>query len=389
MYMFCSAIEGGRECLGCIINQTLDSANSDQLDTSLFSWEPRQRQGSGNVDTSVRCRRSIYGNGPVRVPDCTETAFKAIGLMVSVAFDTLIDESLAKVTSVTQLKSLLNKRVLSLVNDFEDGGWRYSRFQSYLWDNIAQTALSETERMALVDESHSSLVAAAKNLRLTDKDEVGQGSEIAEVFLYGIMRNHYKALPVVPKIFYKQNVQDNAKGADSVHIVINKAADDFTLWFGEAKFFNSIEDARLDAIVKSVFASLGTDKLKKENSIITNVSDIDKLVMSTALREKIKAALSNQLSIDHLKSRIHIPILVLHQCSETEKSTGLSVQYKNYMVKHHTERAEAYFKRQVSKSSSVYNYTDVNFHIILFPVPNKKVIVDAFLGAVAFYKGGL
>lgn len=183
--------------------------------------------------------------------------------MASIAFDTFIDESLAKITKVSQLKALLNKRILTIVNDFEDGNWRYNRFQRYLWDNIAQTALSERERASLFDNSHSSLVAAAQNLRLTDRDEVGQGSEIAEVFLYGVMKHHYKALPVVPKIFYKQNNQDNAKGADSVHIVINEDKSDFTLWFGEAKFYNSIANSRLDAVVSSVYESLGTDKLKK------------------------------------------------------------------------------------------------------------------------------
>ena len=58
------------------------------------------------------------------------------------------------------------------------------------------------------------LIEAAKNLRLTDidGDDPGKGSEIAEIALYGIMHHHFGALPVVPKIFYKQNVQDNAKG---------------------------------------------------------------------------------------------------------------------------------------------------------------------------------
>lgn len=309
--------------------------------------------------------------------------------MVSIVFDTLIDDSLAKITNVSQLKSLLNKRVLSLANDFEDGKWRYTRFQNYLWDNIAQTALSERERAALVDQSHSSLVAAAQNLRLTDRDEIGQGSEIAEVFLYGVMRNHYNALPVVPKIFYKQNVQDNAKGADSVHIVVDADSNDFTLWFGEAKFYNSIADARLDAVVSSVYASLDTGKLRKENAIITNVSDIDQLKMAETLRNKIKAALSSQVSIDHLKSKIHVPILILHECAKTAACANLSEAYKQSMIAHHTERAEAYFTKQISKSSTLHKYSDISFHIILFPVPNKKTIVDAFLNAVFFYKGGV
>ncbi|AMB46799.1 DUF1837 domain-containing protein [Methylobacterium sp. AMS5] len=307
--------------------------------------------------------------------------------MTSVKFDTLIDESLSKITTISQLQNLLNNRLLSLANDFEDGKWRYNRFQSYLWDNIAQTALSEQERAALYDQSHSSLVAAAQNLRLTDKDEIGQGSEIAEVFLYGLMKNHYNALPVVPKIFYKQNAKDNAKGADSVHIVLNANEDDFTLWFGEAKFYNSIADSRLDSIVTSVYTSLGTEKLKKENSIITNVSDINHLDIPTALRDKIKASLSNQISIDLLKPRIHVPILILHECTKTAGCNILSLEYKKSIVAHHTERAGSYFVKQASKLTTLHMYDKINFHIILFPVPNKKLIVDAFTSTAAFYKG--
>lgn len=305
--------------------------------------------------------------------------------MASLAFEILVDETLAGVTSAPQLVGLLNKRVMSLINDFEDAEWRYPKFQSYLWDNIAQTALSEKERSALIDQSHSSLIAAAQNLRLTDNDEIGQGSEIAEVFLYGLMRHRFGALPVVPKIFYKQNVQDNAKGADSVHIVVN--GDDFTLWFGEAKFYNSIADARLDSVVTSVMNSLSTDKLKKENAIITSVSDLDGLPISTGLREKIKAALDNRESIDNIKPKIHIPILLLHECSITSDAKELSDVYKAEIVAFHKDRASAYFLKQTSKSGSVHKYDDLHFHLILFPVPDKKKIVDAFVNAVAFYKG--
>jgi hypothetical protein len=304
--------------------------------------------------------------------------------MANLPFEILIDDTLAKVTSVSQLKSLVNKSVLSLANDFEDSKWRYPKFANYLWDNIAQTALSERERFALVDQSHSSLVAAAQNLRLTDKDKIGKGSEIAEVFLYGLMRHHFGALPVVPKIFYKQNVQDNAKGADSVHIVVE--GDDFTLWFGEAKFYDSIANARLDAVVASVMSSLSTDKLKKENAIITSVSDLDGLAIAPDLRNRIKAALDNRESIDNLKSKIHIPILLLHECANTSKTQEMSQSYKSEIIAIHKERANAYFLKQIAKSGAVNKYNDLKFHIILFPVPNKKTIVDAFVKTVSFYK---
>lgn len=305
--------------------------------------------------------------------------------MAGLSFEILVDDTLAGITSAPQLIGLVKKRVLSLVNGFEDTKWRHPKFQSYLWDNIAQTALSERERSALINQSHSSLIAAAQNLRLTDNDEIGRGSEIAEVFLYGLMRHHFGALPVVPKIFYKQNVQDNAKGADSVHIVIN--GDDFTLWFGEAKFYNSIADARLDSVVTSVINSLSTDKLKKENAIITSVSDLDGLPISTELRTKIKAALDNRESIDNLKPKIHIPILLLHECSTTSKTQELTDAYKAEIIAFHKERAEVYFSKQIKLSKHIHKYNDITFHIILFPVPSKKQIVDAFVKTVAFYKG--
>lgn len=116
--------------------------------------------------------------------------------------------------------------ILSLANDFEDSKWRSQRFQSFVWNSIAQTALSKRERDSLIDSPQTLLVQSAKNLRLTDNAEnIGAGSELAEAVLYGVMHSYMGALSVVPKIFYKQNSQDNAKGADSVHITLTDDGD--------------------------------------------------------------------------------------------------------------------------------------------------------------------
>jgi len=193
-------------------------------------------------------------------------------------FEILINTSFTDINSDNTITPTDNKSVVSMINGFEDTEWRFNHFQNFILDNIAETSLSYKERESLVNNHHSLLTYAAKNLRLSDKDgDISKGSEIAEIILYAIMKHYFNALPVVPKIFYKQNAQDNAKGADSVHIVI-EGSDDFSIWFGEAKFYNSIEDARLGEIITSVENSLSTEKLKKENSIITNVSDLDILI---------------------------------------------------------------------------------------------------------------
>jgi hypothetical protein len=122
------------------------------------------------------------------------------------------------------------------------------------------------------------------------------------------MKDHYSALPVVPKIFYKQNSQDNAKGADSVHIVIKD--NDFSLWFGEAKFYRNI-DIAITSAVDSVDAFLrNDDQIKKENSIITSVSDIDQMGLDDELVKQIKLTLNGENSLDNIKPKINIPILL-------------------------------------------------------------------------------
>ena len=136
-------------------------------------------------------------------------------------FNILIDESFSVLNTDTTLAPTNNKKILSLINDFEGGDWRYAKFQEFIWDNIVETALSAKEREKLIEQPFSSLKEAARNLRLIDRPDKGEGSEIAEILLYGIMKHHYGALPVVPKIFHKQNPNDNAKGVDSVQTVVS------------------------------------------------------------------------------------------------------------------------------------------------------------------------
>jgi hypothetical protein len=302
-------------------------------------------------------------------------------------FKKLVDEKLA-VKLLADGVDLTDKSfVLSIVNDFEDGEWRHAAFQSFIWDNIALTALSKRERDALIENPHTKVVSAAKNLRLTDKTtDIGAGSELAEAVLYGIMAEHYKALPVVPKIFYKQNTQDNAKGADSVHITVAENGE-FDLWFGEAKFYNSIEDARLASIISSVGESLKSEKLKKENAIICNVNDLDELAIDPAARSKIKTALGNQASIDDIKPKLHVPILLLHECDATRATKAWSETYEKEMIAHHRERSKRYLEKQlVSLREKVYLYDSITFHVIALPVPEKEVVIKKFLAAVEFYK---
>lgn len=302
---------------------------------------------------------------------------------MGIPFEVLIEDTLLEdLIPTTTLKPISNKSVVSIINDYEDNVWRYKKFNQYIWNNISQDALTKEERVSLIDSPDTILERAASRLRIIQYKKTGEdektGGEIAEILLYGIMRHYYNALPIVPKIFYKQNKNDYAKGADSVHIVVEDN-DNFSLWLGEAKFYKNIENSDLDKIVTSVHETLSTEKIRKENSIITGLSEFDKYDIDESLKDNIKTLLNEETSIDKIKPILHIPIILLHECAITASTTEITADYKTQIIAKHKERAESYFSKQLEKCKDIAKYAEIKFHLILFPVPNKENIVDRFI----------
>ena len=105
------------------------------------------------------------------------------------------------------------------------------------------------------------------------------------------------------------------------------------------------------------------------------------------LYEKIVSYIKTGTSIDTLKPILHIPILLLHECDITKSSDELTNDYRKKIIDYHKERAESYFDKQIQKvGKSIFKYSEIHFHLILFPVPNKKPIVNAFIDNVKHYK---
>ena len=304
-------------------------------------------------------------------------------------FDILIDDSFVNFNpNSVEITPDTNDFLVSLVNGFEEGHWMKKNFQNFIYNNIAETALKAEERIKIVDDSYSCLVESAKHLRLIDKDGVdeetkkkdkGRGSEIAEIVLYGIMKHHFNAIPAIPKIYYKQNDKMNALGDDSVHIVLTKDGD-FQIWLGEAKFYNDLEDKRFGEPLDSIAQMLNPAIIRKEIGILTGLNELDVVLRDNLeMLEKVKSVLKNFTSIDEIKERLHVPILLLHECEITNCATRLSEEYKKKIIAYHYDRAINYFKKQIIKFKDYVDYDKINFHLILFPVPKKSEIVEWFI----------
>ncbi len=313
-------------------------------------------------------------------------------MVPEVTFEVLLEDEVASFAS-NEAGLVGNESLLSLANDYEDGEWRYSRFGDFIWDSIQETALSQSERAAWIGSPMTMLRVAAERLRICDDN--GKGSELAEIFLYGVMRRHYGALPAVPKIFHKQNRNDNAKGADSVHVVVSDGGA-FELWLGEAKFYKSISDSDFDTFISSVENTLDKVAIRKENSIILGVRDLEECLKSRYSEDiaegiygDIRRALAPETSVDGIRRILHIPILLIDECDITKRSTVFDEEYRNAVKEHHKKRAVVYFTRQVERlKDKVHMYSEVWFHLILFPIPDKKKIVDEFLSMARRLRGG-
>jgi hypothetical protein len=278
-------------------------------------------------------------------------------------------------------------QLLSLSNIFENGSWKQENIEHFIGNHLPEAALSAKERNALIGEPFSILQQSKINLRQSTSTSKAEGSELAEIFLYGIMKKHYSALPLVPKIFYKQNSRDYAKGADSVHLVIEN--NDFSIWLGECKFYNGLSDAFKPALV-SVKELLNTTKLHKENSIISNLQELDNLQsknpqLTDEIKNKIRSFMEDsKRSIDTFKPKLHVPIFIMHECGITSSATEFSNNYKNQLVDVHNKEATDFFNKKVNELSTIHKIESIHFHLILLPIPDKSKLVDwyqnSFLG---------
>ena len=98
-------------------------------------------------------------------------------------------------------------------------------------------------------------------------------------------------------------------------------------------------------------------------------------------RKFVQTILRRETSVDEIRKRLHVPILLLHECDKTQKATELSETYLEEIKRYHLDRAINYFNIQngKQKKQNVHGYDNIQFHLILFPVPNKNEIVNWFV----------
>ena len=90
-------------------------------------------------------------------------------------------------------------------------------------------------------------------------------------------------------------------------------------------------------------------------------------------------------NISYDQKEILYNIMQLHNggkqfdCDITASTEELTDDYKLQIISTHKEKAKEYFSKQIDKCKSIPKYSEIKFHLILFPVPDKRKIVERFI----------
>jgi hypothetical protein len=234
---------------------------------------------------------------------------------------------------------------------------------------IPEFALSHSELMEISHFNAVEMTRKAARL-IYQSEKYGKRGEFGELLLHIAIRQVYKTIPAVSKIFYKSSINKTVEGFDAVHVIDNN--NELELWIGETKFYDDVDRAIRD-VCKEIVDHLQTDYLRNEFILIKN-----KIDEHWPHANKLSKLLDSNVSLDVVFKRACIPVLMTYDSSVIKVSKRSD---RTYLQKIKSELEIAWNKMR-TKLSEKYNeeYSEtlpINVHIILIPLKDKKEFILA------------
>ena len=258
---------------------------------------------------------------------------------------------------------------LALCAGFERGEWRGEQFADHVMEWLPEFALNHSE---LTEISHKNAVRMAKKAAkiVYQTEKYGSRGEFGEILLHIAIRQVYKTIPAVSKIYYKSSVNETVKGFDAVHVV--RKDDALELWIGETKFYKDITKAIYD-VSKEIVDHLETNYLKSEFILIKN--KIDPIWPES---DSLKKLLNENTSLDVVFKQICIPVLLTYDSPVVNKNNVNNEQYLNdireEIVSSFSKLREKLKKEYEKRFSQTFPLT---VHVILIPLKEKTKLIKA------------
>lgn len=133
-------------------------------------------------------------------------------------------------------------------------------------------------------------------------------------------------------------------------------------------------------VIKSIKDNLSDEIILNEARIIANPHELDNLAkhhnIQTSTLTNFKKIINGNINLDELKSILHVPISIIYDCNYTKSIEEITDDYKTAIKNFHKKNGNK-ISEKIKKLSNEITYIDrIKFHIILFPVPDKKEIMS-------------
>ena len=243
-------------------------------------------------------------------------------------------------------------------SDYESGKWRVKDFAEYLIEWLPEFALKFSEYANFNGATGKRLLKKAANHVYTTIKKENRG-EFGEILLHALIREFFDSKPAVSKVFYKTSANDTVKGFDAVHLV--EIDDDYEIWLGEAKFYSDYKSAISD-VVAEIHQHLDAGFLRNEFMFVEG-----KIDDAWELSPKFKELVSDRVSLDEIRKRICIPILITYNTDVYNRYTKINESFENDIV----NECNTAFSILEQKCQGL----SIKLHVFFIPLADKQELV--------------
>lgn len=252
--------------------------------------------------------------------------------------------------------------LLGICAGFENGEWRGQRLADNLFNCIPDFCLSysevhEVDSTEWMDKLRKSVAMIYNSPKYKSRGEFG------ELLLHYILKDFYKTIPAISKMYFKDGPNETVKGFDAVHVIENDEGL-LDLWLGEVKFYKNASQAIKD-VIPEIEEHFAHDYLRTEFIAITN-----KLDKESPFYEKLSQLISPDTSLDEIFERICVPVLITFNSKVIDKHVKYTDAYKEEM---RTEM-EKYFNQFETQFEKLG--IDIEVHLFLLPLKTKETFVQ-------------
>lgn len=252
--------------------------------------------------------------------------------------------------------------LLGICAGFENGEWRGKRLAENIFNCIPDFCLSYSEIHEVDSAEWMGKLRKAAAMIYNSSKYKNRG-EFGELLLHYILKDFYKTIPAISKMYFKDGPNETVKGFDAVHVIENDNGM-LDLWLGEVKFYKEASQAIKD-VVPEIEEHFACDYLRTEFIAITN-----KLDKQSPFYTKLSKLISPDTSLDDIFERICVPVLITFNSKVIDKHTKFTDAYKEEMK----AEMEKYFKQFEALFEKLG--MDIEIHLFLLPLKTKETFIQ-------------